>query len=93
VSKIFSAILAGLLEQPLLLYIIVTSECSECNIFLCYLCTGNWCIFIVFVMCENTDITCYYVILFYFHEFVSICCTLHVIKSQGMQELMYNCAL
>ena len=32
-----------LLEQPLLLYIIVTGVCSECNIFACYLCTGNWC--------------------------------------------------
>ena len=37
-----------LLEQPLLLYIIVTVVWSECNIFVCYLCTGNWCIFIVF---------------------------------------------
>jgi len=42
-----------LLEQPLLLYIIVTGVWSECNIIVCYLCTGNWCIFIVFVMCET----------------------------------------
>ena len=43
-----------LLEQPLLLYIIVTGVWNECNIFVCYLCTGNWCIFIVFVTCEDT---------------------------------------
>jgi len=42
-----------LFEQPLLLYIIVTGVCSECNIFVCYLCTGNWCIFIVF-LCVKT---------------------------------------
>jgi len=81
-----------LLEQPLLLYIIVTGVWSECNIFVCYLCTGNWCIFIMFVMCENTDNTSYYVIPADGHIVVSVCCTLHVIKSEGMQQLMYNCA-
>jgi hypothetical protein len=34
---------SSLLEQPLLLYIIVTGVWSECNICVCYLCTGNWC--------------------------------------------------
>jgi len=41
-----------LLEQPLLLYIIVTGVWSECNIFVCYLCTGNWCIFVM--LCVKT---------------------------------------
>jgi hypothetical protein len=79
-----------LLEQPLLLYIIVTGVWSECNIFVCYLCTGNWCIFIMFVMCGNTKITCFDVIPVDCHIVVSLCCTLLVIKSQGMQQLMYN---
>ena len=81
-----------LLEQPLLLYILVTGVWSECNICVCYLCTGNWCIFIVFVTCENTDITWFDVLQIDCHIVVSLCCTLHVIKSQGMQQLMYNCA-
>ena len=34
-----------LLEQPLLLYITVTVVWSECDIFVCSVCTGNWCIF------------------------------------------------
>jgi hypothetical protein len=45
-------------------------------------------------MCENTDITCFDVIPHDCHKVVSVWCTLHVIKSQGMQELMYyyaNC--
>ena len=79
-----------LLEQPLLLYIMVTGVWSECNIFVCYLCTGNLCIFIVFVMCENTDITCFDVIPVDYHIVVSLCCTVLVKKSQGMQQLMYN---
>ena len=81
------------LEQPLLLYIIVTGVWSKCNIFVCYLCTGNWCIFIVFVMCENTDITWLYVLPVDCHIVVSVCCTVLVIKSQGMQQLMYNCSM
>jgi len=79
-----------LLEQPLLLYIIVTGVCSECNIFVCYLCTGNWCMFIMFVMCENTDITWYYVLPLDCNIVVSIWCPVLVIKPQGMQQLMYN---
>jgi hypothetical protein len=79
-----------LLEQPLLLYIIVTVVWSEWNIFVCYLCTGNWCNFIAFVMCENTDITWYYVIPVDCHPVVSVCCTLLVIKSQCMQQFVYN---
>jgi len=82
-----------LLEQPLLLYIIVTGVWSECNIFVCYLCTGNWCIFIMFVTCENTDITCLYVLPVDCHVVVSLCCTLLMIKSQCMQQLMYNCSM
>jgi hypothetical protein len=78
------------LEQPLLPCIIVTGVCSECNIFVCYLCTGNWCIFTMFVMSENTDITSYYVLPVDGHIVVSLCCTVLVIKSQGMQELVYN---
>jgi hypothetical protein len=42
VQNIFCNI-TTLLEQPLLLYIIVTGVWSECNICVCYLCTGNWC--------------------------------------------------
>ena len=77
-----------LLEQPLLLNIIVTGVWNECN-----LCTRNWCIFIMFVMCENTDITWYYVIPKNYHIVVSVCCTLHVKKSQCMQQLMGNCSV
>ena len=80
-----------LLEQPLLLYIIVTAVWSECNIFVCYLCKGNWCIFIVFVVCENTDSTWLNVIPVDCHIVVSICSTLLVEKSQSVQQLMYNC--
>jgi hypothetical protein len=82
-----------LLEQPLLLHIIVTVVWSECNIFVCYLCTVNWCIFIGFVMCENTDITFCYVIPVDYHIVVSVCCTVLMIKSQYMQQLMYNCSM
>jgi hypothetical protein len=82
-----------LFEQPLLLYIMVTGVWSECNICVCPVCTGNWCIFIVFVMCENTDITWFDVFPVNYHIVVSLGCTVHVPKSQGMQHLMYNCAL
>ena len=82
-----------LLEQPLLLYIIVTAVCSEYNIFVCYLCTANWCIFIVFVMCENTEITWFDVVPVDCHIVVSICCTVLVIKPHGMQQLMYSCSV
>ena len=91
IQNIFCNI-STLLEQPLLLYIIVTGVWSECNIFVCYLCTWNWFILIMFVMCENTNFTCYYVIPADGHIVVSVCCTVHVVKSQGMQQLMYNCA-
>ena len=80
-----------LLEQPLLLYILVTVVCSECNIFVCYLFTGNWCIFIMFVICENTDITWFDVLPVDCHIVVSICYPVLVKKSQGMEQLMYNC--
>jgi len=80
-------------EQPLLLYIIVTGVWSECNIFVCYLCTGDWCIFIGFVMCENTDITWFDVLPVDCHIVVSVCYTVLVMKSQGMQQLMYNCSM
>jgi len=79
-----------LLEQPLLLYILVTVVCSECNIFVCYLFTGNWCIFIMFVICENTDITWFDVLPVDCHIVVSVWCPVLVIKPQGMQQLMYN---
>jgi len=79
-----------LVEQPLLLYIIVTVVCSECDIFVCSVCTGNWCIFMLFVMCANTDITSFYVIPVDSHKVVSVCCTVHVEKSHCMQQLMYN---
>ena len=79
-----------LLEQPLLLYIIVIVVCSECNICVCYLCTGNWCIFIVFVMCDNTVITSYYILPVDCNIFISLWYTVLVIKPQGMKELMYN---
>jgi hypothetical protein len=41
-------------------------------------------------MCGNTDITWLYVLPMDCHVVVSVCCTVHVKKSQGMQELMYN---
>ena len=77
-----------LLEQPWLLYIIVTGVWSECNIFVCYLCAGNWSIFIVFVMCENIDSTFFDVLPVDCHIVVSICYTVLVPKSQGMQQHM-----
>jgi len=89
IQNIFCNI-STLLEQPLLLYIIVTGVWSECNIFVCYLCTWNWFILIMFVMCENTNFTCYYVIPKNYHIVVSVCCTVHVKKSQCMQQLMDN---
>jgi len=68
----------------------VTGVWSECNIFVCYLCTGNWCIFIVFVMCENTDITWLYVSPVDCNTVVSIWYIVLVMKSQSMLQLMYN---
>jgi hypothetical protein len=50
--------------------------------------TGNWCIFIVFVMCENTDITWLDVLPFHCNIIVSVWCAVLVMKSQGMQQLM-----
>ena len=78
-------------EQPLQLYIIVPVVCSECDIFVCSVCTGNWCIFIMCVMCANTDITWLYVLPVDCHIVVSVCCTVHVPKSQCMQQLVFNC--
>jgi len=63
---------------------------SVCDIFVCSVCTGNWCIFIMFVMCANTDISFLYVFPMNCHIVVSVCCTLHVKKSQGMEQLVYN---
>jgi len=80
-------------EQPLLQYIIVTLVCSECDILVCSVCTGNWCIFIMFVMCANTDITWLYVLPVDCHIVVSVWRIVHVIKSQCMQQLMYNCSV
>jgi len=77
-------------EQPLMLYLIVTVVWSECNIFVCSVCTGNWCMFIMFVMCANTDITWFDVLPVDYHIVVSVCCSVHVKKSQCMQQLMYN---
>jgi len=82
-----------LLVQPLLLYIIVTVVRSECDIFVCSVCTGDWCMFIKFVMCANTDITWSDVLPVDCHIVVSVCCTVHVEKSQCMQQLMYNCSV
>jgi len=80
-------------EQPLLQYIIATLVCSECDIFVFSVCTGNWCIFIMCVRCAKSNITCLYVIPVDYHIFVSVCCTLHVPKPQCMQQLMYNCSV
>jgi len=80
-------------ERPLLEYIIVTVVCSERDIFVCSVCTGNWCIFIMCVMCANIDITWLYVPPVDCHIVVSVCCTVHVPKSQCMQQLMYNCSV
>ena len=82
-----------LLEQPLLLYIIVTGVWSEYNICVCYLCTGNWCIVIVFVMCENTDITLFDVLPVDCYIVVSLWYIVLVPKPQDMQQLMYNCSV
>jgi hypothetical protein len=46
--------------------------------------------FIVFVMCENTRVTFFNVLPVDCHIVVSLRSTLLVIKSQGMQQLMYN---
>jgi len=83
-------ITSTLLEQPLLLYIIVAGVWSESNIFVCYLCTGNWFIFIVFDICENTDITWFDVLPVDCYKVVSLWCIVLVPKSQGMHQLMYN---
>jgi len=77
-------------EQPLLQYIIVTLVWSESDILVCSVCTGNWCIYIMFVMCSNTDIALFDVIPVDYHIVVSVCCTVHVPKSKCMQHLMYN---
>ena len=89
VQNIFCSI-STLLEQPLLLHIIVTVICSECDIFVCSVCTGYWWIFSLCVMCANSDITWFDVIPVDCHIVVSVCCTVHVKKSQCMQQLMYN---
>ena len=81
---------SSLVEQPLLLYIIVTVVWSECDIFVCSVCTGNWCIIIMFVICANTDITWFDVFPVNCHIVVSVCCTVLVKKSQCMQQFMYN---
>jgi hypothetical protein len=47
----------------------------------------------VFVTFEGIVITCFYVIPVDCHKVVSVRGTLHVIKSQSMQELMYNYAM
>jgi hypothetical protein len=44
----------------------------------------------MFVMCANIDITCFDVLPVDYHIVVSVCCTVHVKKSQCMQQLMYN---
>jgi len=44
------------------------------------------------VTCENTNITWYYVIPKNCNIVVSVCCTVHVKKSQCMQQLMDNCS-
>ena len=81
------------------LYCILLLHCSVSKwltlpdghcIFVCYLCTGAY---LLCFMCENTDITWLYVLPVDCHIVVSICCTCLVIKSQGMQQLMYNCAM
>jgi hypothetical protein len=41
-------------------------------------------------MCENTDITLFDVLPVNYHMVVSLCCTVLVVKSQSMQQLMYN---
>ena len=41
----------------------------------------------------NTEITCFDVLPVDCHVAVSLCCTLLVPKSQGMQQLVYNCTL
>ena len=97
VSKIFIFCnTSTLLEQPLLLYIIVTGVWSECNIFVCYLCvicalgTGA---FLLCLLCVKTltlpGSMFSQLIVTKSSLFV---CTLLVPKSQGMQELVYNCA-
>ena len=46
-----------------------------------------------YVMCENTNSTLCYVTPKDYHIVVSVCCTVHVKKSQCMQQLMYNCSM
>jgi len=92
-SKIFFLTTSTLPEKPLLLHIIVTVVCSECDIFVCSVCTGSWCIFIRFVMCANSDITWLYVLPVDYHIGVSVRSTVHVKKPQCMQQLVYNCSV
>jgi hypothetical protein len=80
-----------LLEQPLLMYIIVTGVWIECNV--CVLFVQRELVHLCCVTCENTNITWYYVIPKNCHIVVSVCCTVHVKKSQCMQQLMDNCSV
>jgi hypothetical protein len=65
---------------------IVDGVCIKSKI-LCVLCAqGRG----VFLLCENIHITCFYVSTVNYHVVVSLCCTLHVPKSQCMQQLIYN---
>jgi hypothetical protein len=73
------------LEQPLLLYVIVTVVWSGCNIFV-----YRELVHLYYITCKNTDITWYYVLPQNSHIVVSVWCTLLVPKSQCMQELVYN---
>jgi len=82
--------IGNLLELSFVLYKIATVLWSECDIFVCSLCTGNWCIFCLFVMCANIDITWNDVSPVDCHIVVSVWRIVHVIKSQCMHQLMYN---
>jgi len=42
---------------------------------------------------KYTDVTWFDVFPINYHIVVSVCCTLHVPKSQCMQQLMYNCSV
>jgi len=72
----------------------VTSEfpkvCRSLLIFVCSVCTGNWRIFNMYVMCANTDVTFLYVFPINYYIVASVCCTVLVPKSQCMQQLVYN---
>jgi hypothetical protein len=61
---------------------------------LCVICAlGTGASLLCLLLVKTLDITWYYVLPVDCHVVVSLCCTLLVIKSQCMQQLMGNCSV